>query len=128
MSADNNKALVLAAYNGFDQGDLQPLISILDENIEWTNYEDNPLNGTVHGPEGVLGFLNSLDQIDIKSFKVVSVMSEGDRVMGVNDLTYTVKSTGKTHSGITAHLFDFRDGKMVRFQEVSATSGDAWVE
>ncbi|MCZ6672227.1 MAG: nuclear transport factor 2 family protein [Verrucomicrobia bacterium] len=111
---------------GFVHGDIQPLISILDENVEWSNYEDNPLNGTVHGPEAVTEFMESLGQMEFNRFKVVSVMSDGDKVIGVIDATYTVKSTGKSHSGIAAHLFEFQDGKMVRFREVAATSADAW--
>jgi ketosteroid isomerase-like protein len=46
MSAQDNKAAVLAAYNGFQEGNMEPLMSILAKDIEWINNEDNPLNGT----------------------------------------------------------------------------------
>ncbi|MDA0346974.1 MAG: nuclear transport factor 2 family protein [Verrucomicrobia bacterium] len=126
MSAEENKAAVLAAYNGFAEGNMKPLMSILAENVEWSNYEDNPLNGTYHGPAGVESFFAKFEEMEFTGFQIVTLMAEGDRVVSALDASYTVKSTGKSASGIAMHLLDFRDGKVIRFQEVAATSVAAW--
>ena len=126
MSADANKAAVKAAYDGFLADDLEPLMSILASDVEWTNYEDNPFAGTHHGPEGVEEAMAPLDLIDLTRFEVKSVMAEGGQVVAVLDVAYTVKATGKDWEGPAAHLFDFEDGKIKRFREVVATSGEVW--
>jgi hypothetical protein len=126
MSAEENKAAVLAAYEGFEADNMEPLMSILADDVEWINYEDNPLNGTYNGPDGVESFFAKFDQMEFTGFEIITVMAEGDKVVSALDVSYTVKSTGKNTSGIAMHLIKFRDGKMVRFQEVAATSANAW--
>lgn len=126
MSTEKNKAAVLAAYHGFEADNMEPLMSILAEDIEWINYEDNPLNGTFRGPEGVKSFFAKFEQMEFTGFRIITVMAEGDKVVSAMDAGYTVKSTGKSTSGISMHLFDFKDGKIVRFREVAATSAEAW--
>jgi ketosteroid isomerase-like protein len=126
MSAEENKAAVLAAYHGFEADNMEPLMSILADDVEWINYEDNPLNGTYNGPDGVESFFAKFDQMEFTGFEIITVMAEGDKVVSALDVSYSVKSTGKNTSGIAMHLINFRDGKMVRFQEVAATSAGAW--
>ena len=126
MSAEDNKAAVMAAYHGFQNDNMEPLMSILTEDIEWINNEDNPLNGIYNGLDGVESFFAKFELMEFTGFQIITVMAQDDKVVSALDVSYTVKSTGKNTSGIAMHLFDFKDGKMVRFQEVAATSANAW--
>ena len=126
MSADANRQAVQASYDGFLTGDLSPLVAIMADDIEWTSYEDNPFNGTHRGPEAVLAFFASFDSIEMTKFEPESMMAEGDRVVVILNVGYTVQATGKTWDGPVAHIFDFEAGKLARFREFSGTSASAW--
>lgn len=82
--------------------------------------------GIYRKPEGVGNFFAKFEQMKFTGFRIIKVMAEGDKVVYALEATYTVKSTGKNASGIAMHLIDFKDGKMVRFREVAATSAEAW--
>lgn len=128
MGADVNLKAVQAAYEGFDRGDREPLLSILADDFEYTNYEGNPFGGSFTGPEGFDHLTEVLEQVDMDHFEIETMLADDDTVVTVLDIGYTVKATGKTSApGPTVHVMTFRDGKMTRFREVSAHDGGAWL-
>lgn len=127
MSANDNLKAVQAAYEGFGRDDLEPLRSILADDFEYTNYEDNPFGGTRRGVTAFDHLGEIMAQIDMDRFEIETMLADDDRVVTVLDIGYTVTATGKrAASGPTVHIMDFRDGKMTRFREVAAPDGGAW--
>ncbi len=128
MGANDNLKAVQAAYEGFERDDLEPLLSILADDFEYTNYEGNPFAGSFRGPQGFEHLGEVLEQVEMDRFEIETMVADDDTVVAVLDIGYTVKATGKRNPpGPTVHVMTFRDGKMTRFREVAAYDGGAWV-
>lgn len=127
MSANDNLKAVQAAYEGFQRDDLEPLLSILADDFEYTNYEDNPFGGTFSGAEGFEHLGAVLAQVDMDHFDIETMIADDETVVTVLDIGYTVKATGRqTAAGPTVHIMSFRDGKLTRFRELAVPDGGAW--
>ena len=122
--ADNVK-LVEAAYEGFARGDIQPLVDIMDETIEWHEAEHFPYwrGGPFVGPQAVLEDVMGRLPQDFDGFRVdvQRIVGCGDTVLSEVRYRATVKSNGKPLDAQGAHVWDFRDGKVVRFQQYADT-------
>jgi ketosteroid isomerase-like protein len=122
--ADNVK-LIEGVYEGLARGDVQPLLDISDENIEWNEAEHFPYwrGGPFVGTQAVLEeVLGKLPQ-DFDGFTVARkrIVGCGDTVLSEVRYRATVKSNGKALDAQVAHVWDFRDGKLVRFQQYADT-------
>ncbi len=127
MSANDNKKAVQAAYEGFQNDDLEPLLSILSDDFVYVNYEQNPFGGTFHGPGAFEHLGEVLEQVDMTRFDVESLVAEDDVVVAVMNVEYTVKATGRSsREGPTVHIMDFRDGMLTRLRELAVPDGGAW--
>lgn len=127
MSAEENMKAVQAAYEGFERDDLEPLLRILSDDFEYTNYEDNPFGGTIAGPASFEHLGEVLEQIEMHRFEIERMLADDDTVITVLDIEYTVTATGKQSApGPTVHIMDFRDGKLTRLRELAVPDGGAW--
>lgn len=126
MGAAENAKAVRAAYETFLQEDIQPMVSLMSEDVEITNYEGNPFGGHYQGLTGFTEYMGTIELTEFEGFDLESVLAEGDRVVSVLTTRYKVKATGKPAGGLTVHVFDFADDKIVRFREVAADDGSAW--
>jgi ketosteroid isomerase-like protein len=124
-AAENAKA-VRGAYEAFLQDDVGPMVSLMSDEVHITNYEGNAFAGDYQGQSGFAEYMATLDLTDFEGLEVESVLAEEDRVVAVLTTQYTVKATGKPAGGLTIHVMDFADDKIVRFREVAADDGDAW--
>lgn len=126
MGAAENAKAVRGAYEAFLQDDVGPMVSLMSEEVHITNYEGNPFAGDYHGQSGFAEYMATLDLTDFEGLEVESVLAEQDRVVAVLTTQYTVKATGKVAGGLTIHVMDFADDKIVRLREVAADDTDAW--
>jgi uncharacterized protein len=122
--ADNVK-LIEGVYEAFGRGDIQPLLDVMDENIEWHEAEHTPNwpGGPYIGPQAVLE--NVIGQIpqDFDGFtiEVKRTVGCGDTVLAECRYHATFKANGKTLDAQVAHVWDLRDGKVVRWQQYADT-------
>jgi ketosteroid isomerase-like protein len=121
----DNAALVREVYDAFAKGDVGPLVAILDDDVEWNEAEHSihwpggPFRGTQAVLEGVIGPLAR----DFDGFRidVGRISAAGDTVFVEARYRATAKSTGKALDALAAHVWDFRDGKVFRFQQYTDT-------
>jgi uncharacterized protein len=118
----DNVALVQAAYDGLAKGDAGPLLEILHPEVEWYESEHSPYwpGGAHVGPQAVLD--NVLGRIpeDAENFAI-----EIRRMVGCGDTVLvearyhatSMTGTGKPLDAQAAHVWDFEDGKVVRWQQ-----------
>jgi ketosteroid isomerase-like protein len=119
QNADNARAI----YDAFAAGDVPKVLAAFDANIEWTDAEGFPYGGTYHGPDAILkGIFMRLGE-EWSSFTVVpsDFVDGGEKVVGLGTYSGTYKATGKSFQAPFAHLWQFRDGKVVRFQQFTDT-------
>jgi len=125
MGEQENLAIVRRGYDAFGRGDIEGLISLFDENIEWSSPgpSDLPTSGQRRGHQQVRQFFGSVNELyDFQKFEPHTFIAEGDHVVVLGEDTAVVKSTGKAITESWAHVFTVKNGKIVRFQEYIDTA------
>ncbi len=122
---NDNVAIVREAYEAFARGDVAAVLGVLDENVEWHEAEHIPYwpGGPFVGPQAVLdGVLARIPQdYDGFTIDVSRVVGCGDTVLVEARYRATTRATGKPLDAQVAHVWDFRDGKVVHWQQYSDT-------
>jgi len=125
MSEDNvNK--VRNMYAAFGKGDIPAVLGGLNPQIEWWEAENfiyaekNPYVG----PDEVLSGVFIRLGTEWEGFAVSpkALHDAGDTVVAEGYYSGTYKKTGKRVRSQFAHLFTFRDGQVVKFQQYTDTA------
>ncbi len=118
--SEQNVDVVRRTYEAFDRGDIDALLSLCDENIEWITPgpPDLPTAGRRVGREAVRGFFGTLvETFEFQQFAAQTFIGQGEHVIVLGTDEVIVKATGTVVTEAWAHAFVVRDGKIVRFQE-----------
>ena len=104
-----NIELVKKGYEAFSAGDVEAVMSLFDDNIEWVQPGDSAISGTYHG-KAELG--EHLSRLAAKSptVKLNRLLADGDTVVALTEVTVG------DETGQDADVFTLRDGKTVRVQ------------
>ena len=129
-SSQNVKA-VHEVYAKFAKRDIPAILAMLSSDVEWGEPANpfNPAGGTRHGHAGFLEWLNIGRQSeDILELEPQKFLSDSDSVAVVGYTKCLAKPTGKSYETNFVHLFTFKDGKIVRFEEYFDTyiAGEAF--
>jgi uncharacterized protein len=120
-----NSDIIRSAYDAFVRGDLDGVLSTLDENIDWVTPGPSELRTAGHrrGREEVALFFQTLNEIlQFERFEPLEFIERGDRIVVLGEDTVRVRATGQTVDYDWAHVFEMRDGKAVRFREYGDTA------
>jgi len=121
----DNVALVRSAYEAFAKGDVQTVLGLLADKIEWHEAEHVTYwpGGPFVGPKAVLEGVFARIPQDFDGFKVDvrRIVGAGDTVLVEARYRATAKATRKPLDVQVAHVWDFRDGKVVRWQQYTDT-------
>ena len=121
----DNASIIRGVYDAFLRGDITAVVAAIDEQIEWneaehvTYWQGVPFTGRHAVLTGVCARLGH----DFDNFRVeVSrLVAAGDTVLVEARYRATARATGKPLDAQVAHVFDLRDGKIVRFQQYTDT-------
>ncbi|MFN8187834.1 MAG: nuclear transport factor 2 family protein [Gaiellales bacterium] len=112
-------------YTAFARGDIQPLLDLLGERVQWyeaehvTYWPGGPFVGAQAIVEGVLARIpGDFDGFEIEISRITGC---GETVLMEGRYHATAKSTGRTLDAQVAHVWDFENGKVVRWQQYSDT-------
>ena len=120
MSEQNNLGLVRMGYDAFGRGDIDGLLNLLDDNVEWITPgpSDLPVAGTRRGHQAVGEFFKALTEtFETLDFQAKEFLAQGDRVVVIGTDTSRVRATGKTLEFNWVHSFVVKNGKIVNFRE-----------
>jgi ketosteroid isomerase-like protein len=121
----DNAATIRGVYDAFLRGDITAVVAAMDEHIEWneaehvTYWRGAPFVGKHAVLTGV--FARLLQDFDNFSIEIVRMVVAGDTVLVEARYHATGRATGKPLDAQVAHVFDLRDGKIVRFQQYTDT-------
>ena len=115
MSEQENKELIKKGYDAFSKGDVETVMSLFDDDVEWVQPGESAVSGTFHGKTEVMEYLGRLAEKSL-SVKLKRMIAEGDTVVAITDVTVD----GQT--GEDADVFTLRDGKTVRAEMHGDTS------
>lgn len=127
MSAQD-VATIRGAYEGFDRHDLDAVIGMLDPAVEWIEAGGGASpSGTFIGPaavaSGVFGAIGA--NFDDYHATPSEIRDEGNRIIVKGRFTGKNKGGASLDTPFT-HVFDMRNGKVVRFENQPANI-EAWV-
>ena len=120
-----NGEIVKGLYKAFAGGDVAAVLGALDPGIQWREadgvlYADrNPYVGPQAVAEGVFMRLVS----DVENFRVVpgNIIDGGDTVVAEGRYSGKIKATATPIDAQFAHVWEFRNGRVVRFQQYTDT-------
>jgi len=120
-----NVEVVRSVYEAFARGDVPAVLGAMDEQIEWHEAEHITYwpGGPFVGPQAVLEGVIARIPEDYDGFRidVRRFVGCGDTVLVEARYRGTVRATGKALDAQVAHVWDLRDGRLVRFQQYSDT-------
>ena len=112
---ERNIELGKKGYAAFADGDVDTLMSLYDDAIEWTQPGDSAISGTYHGKAQLREFLGRLAE-RTTSVKALRFLADDDTVVVLSEATVG----GETSQDV--EVFTLRDGKAVRAQTFGDTA------
>jgi uncharacterized protein len=104
---EENIELVKAGYAAFIAGDIETVMGLFDDNVEWVQPGNSTISGVYHGKGELMGYLAQLGAKS-PSVTVNRLIADGDTVVALTDVAVG------DESGEDADVFTIRDGKTVR--------------
>lgn len=112
---DNNLDLVKKGYAAFSAGDVETVMSLYDDNIEWVQPGEATISGRYHGKGEFGQFLTRLAQ-KTTVLKPLRFLADGDTVVVFSDIT----AGGESSQDV--EVYTMRDGKVVHAQTYGDTA------
>jgi len=116
-------------YEFFERGDIPALIrETIDDNCTWISpgpKDKLPWAGTFKGKQEIANFFAQVGQnLEFSEFAPREMIEQGDTVVVLGTLAGRAKKTDNSIKNEWAHVFKYRQGKIVFFQEYIDTAAD----
>jgi ketosteroid isomerase-like protein len=118
----SNAKTVQDIYAAFGAGDIPAILARLADDVDWgygRAQNDIPWLQRRRGPKEVGAFFESLGALEFHNFAPKEILESDGVVVGLVDIDFTVKATGKRITEEDeVHVWRFNgDGKVARFKE-----------
>lgn len=127
-----NVDVVQAMYDGFAEGNIDTVLALMAEDIEWNEAENfiyadlNPYKGPQNVAEGLFARLGGeWEYFKLTGMSVKPVGESG--VLGTGRYQAKHKASGKELDAQFAHVWEVNDGKATSFQQYTDTKQAAEV-
>jgi ketosteroid isomerase-like protein len=125
-STADNVERVKGLYEAFGRGEVATVLEAMDDKIEWNEAEGNPYDPghPFIGPSEVVENVFARILSDIDGFEIHPERFVGEAntvVMLGRYRAATAHATGKALNAQAVHVWDLKDGKIVRFQQYMDT-------
>jgi uncharacterized protein len=119
MSIQENVQIVKDAFAAIGRGDMQSLLALSAEDIEWIiPGEDWPLAGTHRGHAGLADLLQKASEMVETSFpETPEFVAQGDRVLVVGFARGRIIATNRTFEDDWVFAITVRNGKLKSIRE-----------
>ena len=122
MSEARNTQMVMDAYAAFLRGDVNAILNMLDDSVQWEAVKGGegvvPHAGLRQGRLAVSEFFSLVGaNVTFDVFEPQEFIAQGDTVVALGRYAGKAIPTGRAMGGDWAMVFTFRDGKIVRFRE-----------
>ncbi len=130
-SIETNLAIVNKLYDAFSRKDINSLLGLLHDDVEWGEPENpyNPAGGTRKGHAGFLEWLNiGKSAEDILLLNPQRFLTDADSVAVLGNMKCKAIRTQKIYESDFVHFIVIRDQKVWKFQEFFDTyiAGEAF--
>lgn len=123
----NNVDLIKYLYAAFGRGEIPAVLGLMSPDIRWHQAEGNPYRPSGEpwvGPDAVLNnlFMKLGAEWDGFSVRPSSFHDAGDTVIVEGRYAGKYKATGKSIDAQFCHIWDVKEGKLIRFQQYIDTA------
>ena len=116
--SESPQEVVSNMYDAFARGDVQAILSTVDDGIDWRVPANLPHGGHFTGRDGVAQFFQGIgDRWNGLTVDVEDVIGQGDRVVVLASVHGKLNATGEDTGYFAAHIWTLRDARPVRFAE-----------
>lgn len=113
--SQENIDLIKRGYDAFSSGDVETLMSLFDDNVEWVQPGDSSISGTYHGKGELAEYLTRLGEKS-PSITPGRFLADGDTVVVLSE------SHVGGESAPNVEVYTIRNGKTVRVQVYGDTA------
>ena len=122
MTNENNVKTIETLYAAFVVGDMPTVLAGLDEKVVWNEAEGNMYaDGNPYiGPQAVLNGVFARIGGDYEYFNLVNIELHemlNNKVLATLRYQAKLKNNGATYDAQAGHLWTFKDGKAIAFQQ-----------
>lgn len=123
-AATDNVTKVRTAYAAFAAGDVPVVLGTLHPDVEWVAAAGGPYGGTYRGPQAVAEAVFARLGSEWWEFRVEpdEYVASGETVAVLGTYRGTYRATGKSMRTRFVHVWRFRGGQAVRFEQVTDTA------
>jgi hypothetical protein len=123
-SNQSNRETAERAYEAFGRSDIDEVTGIMDEQIEWIEAEGGPMGGVYHGPDEVVEEVFAPYAEEWTEFGVdpERFVEQDELVVALGTYSGTYAETRERIEVPFAHLWEFEDGRVVRWQQFTDTA------
>jgi ketosteroid isomerase-like protein len=128
MNEQENTRIVRRSYELFKSGDIQALLDLFSEDIDFQlpEIENVPFSGRHKGREATARFFKLVSgSQDVLEFNPQEFISQGDKVVVLGNSSWRVKASGREYGSEWAHVVTVRDGKIVASKEYLDTAASS---
>jgi ketosteroid isomerase-like protein len=120
---NDNLETVRGVYAAFAAGNIPEVLAALSPDIQWTEAEGGPYGGVSYGPSAVLENVFMKIGAEWDGYEAVpqEFVSNGSTVVALGEYSGAYKATGKSFKAPFAHVWKFKDGKAISFQQYTDT-------
>lgn len=117
-------AVLEGLYRAFAAGDVPSVLAAFDPRIEWTEAAGGPTAGTYTGPDAVLESVFTPLATEWDGFAVMpeEYVCDGDHGVVLGTYRGSHRATGRNLEARFAHAWLLRDGRAVRFEQITDTA------
>ena len=121
----SNADVIRGVYAAFQQGDIPSVLAAMAPDIVWSEAENFPYadKNPYIGPDAILHgvFARLGSEWDRFSVKEEDLIDAGDTIVTLGRYGGAPKATGKKINAQFAHVWRFKNGKIVSFQQYTDT-------
>jgi ketosteroid isomerase-like protein len=114
-----NKEVVFELYRCFRQQDVERFRQLCSPSIIWQQNHGFPGEGTHQGPTAVMNKVYKAFNFEWKrwNFIIERILDAGDDIVVLGYFTGTNRDTQKRFKLAASHVYSFKDGKVIKFQQ-----------
>jgi hypothetical protein len=120
----DNPAVVRTAYEAFARGDVPAAFAVMVPDVSWTEAEGFPYAGTYVGADAILANVFMKLGSEWEGYAAIpqQFVADGDTVVVLGQYSGKYNATGKSFAAPFAHVWNLRDGKIIRFRQITDTA------
>jgi len=115
--------IISGHYAASERHDLDGMVADLADDCQWMEMAGSPCAGTYIGTQAIIHnvFAALAERFDGFTFTLERLIDAGDEVIGIGHYSGAHRQTGQAFRARTLHLWQVKDGKIIRFEQFADT-------